>query len=115
MSESAEEQRKRLEKKRIAESDEPLIQCLECPLKFKRVGSHVVQVHGYESVLEYRQEYGLLARETRISGHAERMRGLARNADNLNKGSDTRFIKGGDHAENLKKFWNKWSKRGVSR
>ena len=112
---TAEAQRIYSSKKRVMESDEPLVKCLECGLMFVRVGSHVVQVHGYESALEYRREHGLMARETRTAGYAAKMRAKARNYDNLENGASTRFVKGGDHPEMLKNFWDKWHERGVKR
>lgn len=112
MSETAEQQRTRLAKKREAESDEELIKCLECPLKFRRVGSHVVQVHGYENVAEYRYEHGLMARETRLDSHATAMRAKAKTVQNLTKGIATRFTQGGRHGETVTQFWqNRKAKR----
>lgn len=105
MAETPEQQRQRLEQKRIQESDEDLIKCLECPLRFRRIGSHVVQVHGYESVAEYRKEHGLMARETRVESHARQMRREASTIDNLEKGAHRRFKKGDSHGEQVKEFW----------
>jgi hypothetical protein len=35
------------------------IPCLDCGLYFRQIGSHVVQVHGYSTAREYREEHGL--------------------------------------------------------
>lgn len=87
------------------------IKCLVCDKLYKRVGSHVVQVHGYESVLEYRKEYGLMARETRIDEHAATMRAKASTHSNLERGVETRYKKGGDHGERVKEFWRNREKK----
>ena len=91
------------------------IKCMECGKVFTRVGSHVVQVHGYGNVAEYRFEHGLLARETRTAEHAEEMRHKAVTHDNLKRGEVNRFVKGGTHPEQLKEFWNNWRKHGRKR
>ena len=91
------------------------IKCLDCGKIFTRVGSHVVQVHGYESVAEYRQEHGLMARETHTEQHAREMSRKAQAYDhrNLEAGKPHRYHKGGDHGEKLKEFWkNRNKKRG---
>lgn len=91
------------------------IKCLDCGKYFDRVGSHVVQVHGYSNVIEYRREHGLMAKETHTIEHANKMRAkLAdKSLDNLEKGEDNRFVKGGDHADRLKEFWdNRKAKKG---
>lgn len=111
MTSDAAYQRKRAERKRLMETDEPLIKCLECPLRFRRVGSHVVQVHGYETVLEYRRAHGLMARETRSEGHAKEMRAKASNYENLQNGAPNRYTKGGDHPARLREFWDNREKR----
>ena len=107
MSETPEQQRVRLFKKREAETDDQLIPCLECSLKFKRVGSHVVQVHGYESALEYRREHGLMGHETRLQSYADNMRAKVgpEALANLERGKDNRYKVGDDHAERVSKFW----------
>lgn len=81
------------------------IKCLICGNFYARVGSHVVQVHGYDSVAQYRKEFGLMARETRIDTHAAEMRSKAVTADNLERGAPYRYVKGGDHGERVKEFW----------
>lgn len=106
MRETAEEQRKRLEKKRIAEATEPLIRCLECNMLFKRVGSHVIYVHGYSSASEYRKEHGLMLRETRTPAYAKHMAKKASTITNLEKGASNRFKTGGEHKEVVSKFWS---------
>lgn len=106
MAETPEQQRERLYRKRIKESSEELIQCLECSLSFRRVGSHVVQVHGYKTVSEYRDAHGLKARETRTESYAKKMKRLASNKENLELGAPNRFKKGGSHGEYIKKWWN---------
>lgn len=111
MAETPEEQRIRLARKRLDTSEYNLIQCLECPLKFVRVGSHVVQVHGYESVAEYRKEHGLMARETRASGYAEKMSRKANTHENLEAGSHARFKKGGNHGNVVSEFWKNRKKQ----
>lgn len=91
------------------------IKCLVCGKIFVRVGSHVVQVHGYSNVLEYKQEFGLNKNETHTKEHAEKMRQMIadRSIENLKNGKDNRYQKGGDHAEHLKKFWrNRKNKKG---
>lgn len=91
------------------------VKCLVCGKLFNRVGSHVVQSHGYESVDEYKYEFGLTSRETHTEEHIELMRGKVTDKaiDNLRLGEDMRFRKGGDHAEKLREFWhNRKTKRG---
>ena len=91
------------------------IKCLDCGKRFNRVGSHVVQVHGYENVIEYRKEHGLMAKETHTKAHADNMRKKVTDKaiENLKRGEDTRFVEGGSHAEDLKKFWeNRKQKKG---
>lgn len=82
---------------------------------FKRVGSHVVQVHGYENTAEYRKEYGLTSRETRTEEYAESMKATVKEASIkacLEEGLGTRFTEGGGHADHLKDFWkNRKSKQ----
>lgn len=97
------------------ENDKPGIKCLDCGKVFRRVGSHVVQAHGYESTLEYRQEHGLMARETRVDEHAEMMRAKAATLDNLEAGKHRRYRRGGDHGEKVKEFWQNREKKLGSR
>lgn len=92
------------------------IKCLICGKTFNRVGSHVVQVHGYSSTLEYTREFGLMSRETHTERHAKAMRSKVaeKSIKNLSSGARTRFVKGGDHGERLKEFWsNRKLKKGV--
>ena len=103
--ETPEEQRIRLYKKRQSECSETLISCLECDLKFRRVGSHVVQVHGYGSTLEYRRAHGLMQKETRTKDYANKMRLKVSSLENLTKGKGTRFVKGGGHGAVVTDFW----------
>lgn len=103
MGETPEQQRERHQRKRL-ERNPKLIQCLECDLSFVRVGSHVVQVHGYESAWEYRRKYGLIKKETVLQEHAEEMREKAKNHENLKSGRDQRFKPGNDSA---KQFWDR--------
>ena len=49
------------------------VACLVCGKKYKRVGSHVVQVHGYGSSADYRWEFGLAQSETRMDDYAQTM------------------------------------------
>lgn len=105
MAETPEEQRKRLERKRIAEAEEPLIQCLECSLYFRRVGSHVVQVHGYANSGEYRREHGLMQKETRTERYAKMMAKKASTITNLEKGAAKRFGKEGGNPHIVSEFW----------
>lgn len=37
---------------------ENLVQCQVCKKWFRQVGTHVVQIHGYETAREYRKEFG---------------------------------------------------------
>ena len=79
------------------------------------MGSHVVQVHGYENVIEYRKEHGLMAKETHTKAHADDMRKKVTDKaiENLKRGEDTRFVEGGSHAKDLKKSWdNRKQKKG---
>lgn len=85
--------------------------CMVCGKWYRRVGSHVVQIHGYQNVLEYRREFGLMARETRTDDHATEMRAKASTIDNLKLGVDTRYKKGGDHGEKVKQFWQNREKK----
>jgi hypothetical protein len=97
------------------EHDRPGIKCLDCGKLFIRVGSHVVQVHGYGSTAEYLQEHGLMAKETHTQEHIEDMRGKVtyKAMENLQLGKPNRYRKGGDHGEKLKKFWkNRKDKKG---
>lgn len=81
------------------------IKCLDCGKLFTRVGSHIIQVHGYESAIEYRIEHGLMAKETRTSDHASKMRRKAHNLENLQFGKNTRYQKGGKHGKQVTEFW----------
>lgn len=83
------------------------LKCLDCGKIFTRVGSHVVQVHGYESVIEYRQEHGLMRQETRLEDHADKMRKkrYKHTEENLKLGADNRYKKGGDHGKRVSEFW----------
>jgi hypothetical protein len=85
----------------------PGLPCLDCGKIFTRVGSHVVQVHGYESVAEYRQEHGLMAKETRADDHAQHMSDLAKEQERpgLELGAPYRYHKGGDHGKQVTEFW----------
>lgn len=111
MGETAEQQRIRLNKKRISQYDEKLIKCLECSLEFARVGSHVVQVHGYESAKEYRKAHGLdwkNGKTTCIESHRKRMADLSKEngtMHNLEKGAIYRFKKGGESSKIVKDYW----------
>lgn len=89
------------------EHDEPGLKCLDCGKVFVRVGSHVVQVHGYESAAEYRVEHGLMAKETRTDEHAACMSEKAQAYDfnNLELGEPHRYREGGDHGEQVTEFW----------
>lgn len=83
------------------------IKCLDCGKLFVRVGSHVVQVHGYESVIEYKEEYGLASKETHTEEHIALMRSKVTKVsiDNLENGKDNRYTKGGGHGERVSEFW----------
>lgn len=81
------------------------LKCLDCGKIFTRVGSHVVQVHGYASVTEYRVEHGLMAKETRLQDYADEMSQKASTQENLELGKPTRFKKGGPHGDHVKIFW----------
>lgn len=97
------------------EHDKPGMKCLDCGRMFARVGSHVVQVHGYESTAEYLQEHGLMAKETRTEEYASNMRKKVQqiSIDSLETGKDNRYKEGGDHGEKLKEFWeNRKNKQG---
>lgn len=115
--ETAEEQRIRLWKKRMAEVDDQLIKCLECNLTFVRVGSHAVQVHGYETAREYRKAHGLNYKTGRLTStpayRAKMSRKVFENGtvNNLKKGVDKRFKKGGRSVEIVNDYWS-W-KKGV--
>lgn len=117
MSETAEQQRARLQKKRLMTVDDELVKCLDCGMKFVRVGSHVVQVHGYSNTDEYRKEHGLLHRQTTAPNYRNKMSGLIhpKSLANLKKGAHKRYVKGGDHPEKLKEFWDNWRKHGGKR
>lgn len=96
------------------EHDQPGLKCLDCGKMFVRVGSHVVQAHGYESVTEYRIEHGLMAKETRTDEHAAEMSAKAQayNFDNLEAGEPHRYQEGGDHGERVTEFWKNRKKKG---
>lgn len=89
------------------------LKCLDCGKIFTRVGSHVVQVHGYESVIEYRIEHGLMAKETRLQDHADAMSEKAQgyNHDNLELGADNRYKTGGGHGKKVTAFWKNRKKK----
>lgn len=95
------------------EHSKPGIKCLDCGKMFARVGSHVVQAHGYENTAEYLQEHGLMSKETRTDEHAESMRGKIKeySVKNLATGAPMRYKKGGDHGERVKKFWDNRKKK----
>lgn len=93
------------------DNDAPGIKCLDCGKMFRRVGSHVVQAHGYESTLEYRREHGLMARETRVDEHAAKMRSKVTTLGNLGRGAERRYKKGGEHGEKVKEFWDNREKK----
>ncbi len=101
----AQYQRQRAHQKRQEQAQE-LIKCLECDLEFIRVGSHVVQVHGYSNTAQYRKAHGLMARETSTTEHKERMRSLNTSSKNLEAGKHNRYHIGGNHGKNLTEFWN---------
>ena len=88
------------------EHDKPGVICLDCGKMFTRVGSHVVQQHGYESTAEYRKEHGLMARETRTEEHAAEMRSKATTIENLESGASRRYTQGDGHAEAVTEFWD---------
>lgn len=93
------------------------IKCLVCSKMFNRVGSHVVQVHGYENVLEYKREFGLNKHETRTKKHAESMKKklVDKSVDNLEKGAHTRYEKGKVNKD-LEQYWiNRKSKEGYKK
>lgn len=120
MSETPAEQRQRLYLKRQADYDGDLIKCLECNLAFMRVGSHVVQVHGYESAKEYRKAHGLdwkTGRVTTVASHREHMSKLVKQngtINNLEKGAPSRFIKGGGHGKIVSEYWRIKQKTNVT-
>ena len=93
---TAEEQRAYLDKKR-EESGLKVIQCLICKRKFRQVGSHVVQIHGYETARQYREEFGLDVKRGLLPEDLRRKK--ARQAidgggvKNLEKGAEYRFTK----------------------
>jgi hypothetical protein len=98
------------------EHDVDGLKCLDCGKIFTRVGSHVVQVHGYGSTTEYRKEHGLMAKETRLQVHADMMREKATTFWNLEEGSKTRYKKGGNHGERVSEFWeNRKQKLGYEK
>lgn len=111
MSETPLEQRQRLERKRMTIYTDELIKCLECSLRFTRVGSHVVQVHGYESAKEYRKNHGInwkTGKETTVQSHRDVMSKKTREnktIKNLQNGASTRFVKGGNHRKIVSEYW----------
>lgn len=111
MSETPLEQRQRLERKRMTIYTDELIKCLECSLRFTRVGSHVVQVHGYESAKEYRKNHGInwkTGKETTVQSHRDVMSKKTREnktIKNLQNGASTRFVKGGNHGKIVSEYW----------
>lgn len=116
MSETAEEQRWRLYRKRQDTVDDNLIQCLECPLKFVRLGSHVVQVHGYENAVAYRKEHGLTKAEMVAPNYKEKMHNLIApvSLENIKDSVATRFPKGERTSQERKEWWeNRLKKQGV--
>lgn len=100
------------------EHDKPGVKCLDCGRVFTRVGSHVVQTHGYEDTADYLREHGLMAKETRTEEYAHKMRKKItyRAVDNLVLGAPNRYEVGGDHGEKLKEFWaNRKKKEGYKK
>ena len=89
------------------------LKCLDCGKVFTRVGSHVVQAHGYESVAEYRYDHGLMAKETRLQDHADVMSTKAKhyNHENLESGKDNRYVEGGEHGKRITEFWKNRKKK----
>lgn len=86
-----------------------LVACLVCNAKFVQVGTHVVQVHGYESAREYRLDYGLDYKRGVVPSYYRKLKGeqAIENGTykNLIKGSKFRFKKGGRSGQEVKKYW----------
>lgn len=96
--ETAEEQRVRLSKQRESQYGELLI-CLECGLKFRKLGSHVVQVHGM-TAREYKEKWGFDVKKGIITEdvrqiHSDRtLATMDRIKPNLEKGKKFWYKKG---------------------
>jgi hypothetical protein len=111
MSETPEQQRIRLYKKRLTLYDEKLIKCLECSLSYAKLGSHVVQVHGYETAKEYRKAHGLdwkTGKDTTIASYRNKKSKMVKetgNINNLKNGAVYRFKKGGRASEIVSDYW----------
>lgn len=87
---------------------ENLVQCRECELYFHRVGSHVVQAHGYSTAREYYDEHGMAYKEGSTEAYRKKMCKITTQQDtwpNLNKGKPTRFKKHGTHGLIVSRFW----------
>ena len=94
---TAEEQRQYLDRKR-EESGLQLIPCLICKRKFRQIGSHVVQMHGYETAREYREEFGLDVKRGILPEDLRKKKAHQAiecgGVKNLTKGTKYRFTKG---------------------
>ena len=88
-----------------------LVKCLECNLWFLRVGSHVVQVHGYETARDYKLAHGLdwkTGKDTAAKEYRQHMAAKAKENGteaNLEAGAKYRFTKGGRSGEIISNYW----------
>lgn len=109
--ETAEEQRQRAYLRRLRTHGGGLIKCLECNLWFVRVGSHVVQVHGYETARDYKLAHGLdwkTGKDTASKEHRQHMGAKAKENGteaNLEAGAKYRFTKDGRSRELVSNYW----------
>lgn len=87
--------RERLDRERKALGIK-LVTCPICGREFRRLGSHVSQVHGL-SALEFRHKYGFKHREMTTDEHKAHMRQIITTPANGQVGVKTRFKKGQPH------------------
>lgn len=95
MSETPEEQRARYQHKLISKNLET-IECMDCNLRFRQVGSHVVQVHNYKTARDYRIKHGLNVKKGMLPKDLEALKRehVMNNGTlhNLDRGADYRFV-----------------------
>lgn len=106
------QQRKYLNSKRLSKYGNNLINCKECSLAFVKLGSHVVQVHGYKTAREYRVAHGLDPKTGKDMTIASHRKIIGKNAkkngtvENLKEGARFRFREGDGRARDIVKgYW----------
>ena len=81
------------------------VQCLDCGRWYVKLGSHVIQSHGYKTAKEYRLEHGLDYKKGIIpESHRALLEDNVREngtINNLEKGAKHRFVKGDGRASKI--------------